>query len=450
MENTKKKCSSKQHKDIEAINYCLECKIYLCNKCVKIHSDFFDNHHLFNLDKNIKEIFTGFCKEETHVNLELKYYCKIHNQLCCVACLCKIKGKGNGQHKDCDVCIIENIKDEKKKKIKKNIKCLEDLSKNLDKSINDLKKLFEKINKDKETLKSEIQNIFTKIRNTINEREDELLLEVDNQFNIFFSNENIIKESEKLPNKVKKSLENGKLIDKDWNDNNKLNRLINDCINIENNIKDIYDINESIEKCNSNKNIKIVFNPDGIKDIIERIKTYGNIYSNQIKYKFKKCPINVKENRKYEISGENENILTKTGTDSNWMGTICENELEKDKEYIWKIKILYSKYKQIMIGVAPTDFDINSSKYNNCGYYFYCYNSYLFSGPPYSFNSKMTNLSKVKDEIIVVMNMKKRTLKFIINNEDKGDQYSDIPIDKPLSPAVFLYDKNDSIKILRN
>ena len=46
------------------------------------------------------------------------------------------------------------------------------------------------------------------------------------------------------------------------------------------------------------------------------------------------------------------------------------------------------------------------------------------------------------------MNMKKRTLKFIINNEDKGDSYTDIPIDKPIFPAVLLYDTNDSVEIL--
>ena len=316
MENKIKKCSLKKHSEINGVSYCQECKIYLCNKCENHHSELFDNHHSFNIDKNVNDIFIDICELENHFQ-KLDFFCKTHNQLCCVACLCKIKEKGNGQHKDCDVCIIENIKDAKKNKLKENIKCLEDLSKNLDKSINDLKKLFEKINKDKETLKLEIQNIFTKIRNTMNEREDELLLEVDNQFNIFFSNENIIKESEKLPNKVKKSLENGKLIDKDWNDNNKLNRLINDCINIENNIKDIYDISESIEKCNTNKNIRIFFNPNGIKDIIEILTSFGYIYSNQ--YKFKNCPIDVKENRKYEISGENENILTKTGTNNNWM-----------------------------------------------------------------------------------------------------------------------------------
>jgi len=45
------------------------------------------------------------------------------------------------------------------------------------------------------------------------------------------------------------------------------------------------------------------------------------------------------------------------------------------------------------------------------------------------------------------MNMKKRALKFIINDEDKGDSYTNIPIDKPLFPAIILHHKNDSIEI---
>ena len=136
------------------------------------------------------------------------------------------------------------------------------------------------------------------------------------------------------------------------------------------------------------------------------------------------------------------------------MGTICENELEKGKEHKWKIKFLKtaSQYKDIMVGVAPIDFDINSSSYSTCGWYLYCNSSYsnplLYSGPPHNYSSKDTNLNKVKDEIIVIMNMNKRTLKFIIDNEDKGDSYTDIPIDKPLFPAVLLHYSNDSIEII--
>ena len=130
------------------------------------------------------------------------------------------------------------------------------------------------------------------------------------------------------------------------------------------------------------------------------------------------------------------------------MGIICENELDKSiEEHKWKIKILKTFNKAIMVGVAPIDFDIHSSSYDTCGWYFYCYDSTLYSGPLFKYSCKGTNLSKVNDEIIVVMNMKKRTLKFIINNEDKGDSYTNIPIDKPLFPAVFLAYQNDSIEI---
>ena len=43
--------------------------------------------------------------------------------------------------------------------------------------------------------------------------------------------------------------------------------------------------------------------------------------------------------------------------------------------------------------------------------------------------------------------MKKKTLKFIIDNEDKGESYTNIPLDKPIFPAVLLYEKNDSVEI---
>ena len=102
--------------------------------------------------------------------------------------------------------------------------------------------------------------------------------------------------------------------------------------------------------------------------------------------------------------------------------------------------------------MAPLDFDINSSSYSNCGWYLYCYTGYsnptLYSEPPHYYSSTLTNLKKVKDEIIVIMNMNKRTLKFIIDNEDKGDSYTDIPIDKPLFPAVFLPYTNNSVEIM--
>ena len=66
--------------------------------------------NIYNLDKGIEKIFTGFCKEKNHLD-KLEYFCKTHNKLCCSGCIDKIKREGKGQHTDCDICLIEDIKD---------------------------------------------------------------------------------------------------------------------------------------------------------------------------------------------------------------------------------------------------------------------------------------------------------------------------------------------------
>ena len=184
MEKKKQKCSLLEHEEIDAIKYCFECKVYLCNKCENFHSKLLRNHHIYDLNQDIKEIFTGFCKEENHLD-KLEFFCREHNQLCCASCICKIKRKGKGEHNDCNICNIEDIKDEKKNKLNENIKNLENLSKTIDKTIEEIQNISGKINSKKEKLKLDVQKYFTNIRNSINQKEDELLLEIDNKFNIY-------------------------------------------------------------------------------------------------------------------------------------------------------------------------------------------------------------------------------------------------------------------------
>ena len=194
-------------------------------------------------------------------------------------CLCKINGKGNGIHKDCKVCFIEKIKNEKKDILKKNIKSLEKFSNDFKISIEELKNILDNIAIKKEELKTKIQKIFTNIRNVINERENQILSEVDNQFDKVFLKEDIIKESEKIPNKIKNSLDKSKKMDNNWDDN-KLNEFIYECINIENNINEINKINDEIKKCKLNSDLEIVFEPEEdnkINNLLDNIKSFGNI-----------------------------------------------------------------------------------------------------------------------------------------------------------------------------
>ena len=321
MENKKMNCSSMKHGEVEANNYCIECKLYMCNKCLNFHSELFQNHHIYNSDTDLNEIFTGICKEKDHFN-NLNYFCKTHNKLCCAACISKIKGKGNGQHKDCEVCFIEEIKEEKKNKLNKNIKYLSDLSTSFEKSINELKNILKEMDEKKEIIKNEIQKTFTKIRNALNDKEDELLLQVDENFEKLLIKSENYKGSEKLSNKIKLSLEKGKLIDKEWNDDNKLNSLINDCINIENNLNEINIINENIKNYKSNKNIdiKIHIEENKINKVLEAIKSFGkkdnnfhwindevNIVSNSKFLQGFQSDIMLQNNNSYSLTDGNKN-----------------------------------------------------------------------------------------------------------------------------------------------
>ena len=249
----------------------------MCNKCENFHSKLFKNHQTFTLEKDMKDIFTGYCFEKEHFQ-KLNFFCKTHNKLCCAFCISKIKTEEVGSHKDCEVFKIEDVRNEKKNKLKENIKKLEELSKDLQESIDKLKIVFDTINERKEIIKNDIQKVFTKLRNELNNREDEILLEVDNKYNELYFAQDIIKRGEKLPNTIKLSLEKGKLIEKE-EDNNNLSSFINDCIIIENNIKDINIINDNIKKCNNSNDIKIKFIPEeeGVNNFIKNIKTFGEL-----------------------------------------------------------------------------------------------------------------------------------------------------------------------------
>ena len=276
MEN-QKKCSLKNHNEIDAIFYCQECNIYMCNKCSHHHSELFENHNKYELGKG--NINTSLCMEENHKS-ELKFYCKNHNKLCCGICITKIKGDGCGQHTDCEIYSIEKIADEKINNLKVNIKYLEDISFKIENSMKELKNIVIKMDENKEELKIKVSKIFTKLRNTLNEREEKLLLEIENKFNEFILEENIIKQAEKMPNKMKELLYKGKKIENELkNKNIKLNILINDCIEIENNIDNIKIIQQKIGKFNSRK-IKVnVLQKDEneMNKIINNIKTYVQI-----------------------------------------------------------------------------------------------------------------------------------------------------------------------------
>ena len=398
MEIQNRKCSSKDHQEAKAICYCCNCKVYMCNKCENFHSNLLNNHKVFDIEKYLKDTFTGFCNEQNHIN-ELEYFCGTHNTLCCAACIVKVKNKNNGKHSDCSIYKVEDIFNEKKNKFNENIKLLQQMSDNLKNSIINLKNLSEKMSKNKEELKIKIQTIFTKIRNELNSREDKLLLEVDNCYEKTFFKEDILKEFERLPNKIKESIEKGNLFEKEFEDNNKI-FLINEGIKIENNIKDINAVNENIEKCKSLSKIKIKFFPDEneINDEVERIKVFGKVkienlessfdFSNIIKDNIEKQNLIVnwikEKTKKKEIQFKLIFKMTEHGSEGKAFHKYCDN---KGPNLI----LIKTKTNRIFGGFTPLSWENKAmSKYDESN------QTFIFS----------LNLNKKYDMI----NMKKKAI----------------------------------------
>ena len=65
MDYKKKKCSNEDHKDHDAISYCQNCKIYICNKCSNFHQGLFKSNLTSNFNKD-QELFIDLCKEKNH------------------------------------------------------------------------------------------------------------------------------------------------------------------------------------------------------------------------------------------------------------------------------------------------------------------------------------------------------------------------------------------------
>ena len=476
------KCSSKIHQEFNAISFCQDCRIYMCEKCQNNHQQLY-THNQINIGENQNEIFTGICKEKNHINY-LDFYCKTHNKLCCLACVSNINKNGYGQHKNCNICIIEDIKEEKRAQFKENIKEFENLSNSVTQSIDQLKKIFEVISAQKEEMKTKIQKIFTKIRNELNNREDALLNKIDEKFDNVFIKEANIKLYEKLPKQIQKLLEEINSVNKDWNIEN-LNYYLNCCSNIEENINKIINENKSLQNWVSSKIYKIDFSPKEfeLNDLLEKIKSFGDIY-----YEFEYQPCQNKldmfnDMPEYVLSGEKENIITKFSK-QNWIRILSKNILETQMEYNFKIRIIKSKSKQIMVGIAQihpeiigNDFlysmkslqNINSflkkrslmlylfkkidkiDKFDlitNYGWYYCINSSSLFSDSPQNYRGNGINCNNNQDEIKLNINMKNGTFNLVINEENKIQLYDNIPLNKPLSLSVLLYDEEDSIEII--
>ena len=242
------------------------------------------------------------------------------------------------------------------------------------------------------------------------------MIQLDKEFDDTFVNENVLKEYEQIPNKIKNSLEKGKTIDKELN-NDKLSLMINDCILIENNIKNIYSTNDDIKKLNSSEEKEIKFSPEEneINKYLETIKNICNIFIDNKKFLFK-----WKSGRNYSLSNNNLIATKNNGGNAHNCYILGDIILPKNKISEWKIKLINisSIYEfNILIGVGPSNLNQNENHLFNKTWTFVCSNSkLLIQSGNYSDYNGHKEKQKEGDIIGVIMNNINGELSFSVND----------------------------------
>lgn len=456
-ENSENKCSNQEHKDLPAEFYCPQCKIYMCKTCASFHNNMFSSHNPTPIEPSRPEEsleFSGLCPLPKHHYAPFDYYCLSHQELCCSACISKINTIGHGNHKDCEVILLREIENKKKNELPNNINELKNLQKKIEELIDEINKLKIEVNNNKEEVKKEVQRIFEEIRAAVNQRENEILDEIDKKFEkaLEITKDKEIVNNEKLPSKITFYIEKGTSTQNDWPKNN-LNENIQVCVNIENLIRELKSKYKNI-KSNHNINISLKFvSEEKAQELISKIMNFGNLFFNG--FFFKDPPLTNNNKKYYEVIGGEKNIVRKTGEEG-WGIIPCENFLKKNTVNEWKIKILNTKKEQIMVGVVPSDVDIEKNTHLKYGWYFGIYQSSLYSGPPFNYFGKNTKLKSFfqyrdySDEITISMDTKNGNLSFSVGKgeeEEKEICYTGIPLNKDLVPAVVLCNAGDTVEI---
>jgi hypothetical protein len=154
----------------------------------------------------------------------------------------------------------------------------------------------------------------------------------------------------------------------------------------------------------------------------------------------------------YEVSSDGLQIIKLTTKYIKWNATAITYPIPSSGTHHLKLKLVTSQNGFIMIGVCPPSIkqsQVDNSKH--CGWYFYCYNGNLYSGPPQKENNKSyypTSAIRTGREVGVKMDMTNRQISFTVDGVDRGVGYTDIPTNPFLCFCVLLYNPNDSVRIV--
>ena len=310
-----------QNHQNEAVKYCKDCELWLCDECLKIH-DVFNKSHILSVKGVPLKL-----KCKNHNNEFTQFYCLQCKEEICSFCLTKI-GK-HLEHRAIKFEKLEKLAMEINKKLK--YKNYEECEKNLEyiREKNENEK-----NKKIEDFKEKIQNLIDKIKII----EDNYIHEINEKFEYLNNAIDVIKECYKyfylMLSKEKK----------EFNDLTFL-RQIEEIYNIKSfysNYEDISNAYQFIEKFGSNNNyylyeIKIDITNFKYSENFEKIFYKKLKVDNSIEEQKKETRIKSKYNfqpQKFPIIKFDKNLYTKKGniysickTNKDEIAIACGNEI---------------------------------------------------------------------------------------------------------------------------
>ena len=266
---------------------------------------------------------------------------------------------------------------------------------------------------------------FTEIRNIINEKEDKLLSQIDSKFDDLFlkKNEVLLRKSSKFPNMIEASLIKGIKLNEEWdNDIAKLNSKINDCIELENSIQTIRELNENLIKFGSLKkeNNLVKIEEDGFNRLIKNINELSDILIDNTETEF---IFKFRNGVNYIVTNDGS-VATKNNGGNQFNCTVIgDTAIPTNKISKWKVKLnnFDIKTKNILIGIGPDNPNNKIKFYKEC-YTFSCKNSnVVLKRESFSdYNGYSLRLQK-GDIIEVIVDRIQGNLSFAINNINYGN-----------------------------
>lgn len=502
-----KKAPSRCHKhpSIDALVRCPECKMCYCADCEnEFHKVFFPGHHSQPLSQQRSHVPPSSAPPPpppprssalvpnadpcpVHKGYPLDLFCMEDNSFLCSKCVhekkvdkSKIMKIGEAlcaKRKDLEACRVWATEEHAK---------LTALHKYLDEKSSG-------IDTQKEEVLSLVRASFDRIRRAVDEREESLLCDVEKRFREVDPTTELADALVTLEDDVCDTEANiAKLIDECDKCSRNSTELISAAISAETECKKLMtnekSVVESIEGNGRNNisgggevTVSVECSGEHLDKLIGEIEAFGKVF---IGTSCKKCEDDVQSLIRTRSSVQ---PLQHT-YDSGWMacsvpaidprkryvmdrvatftgegtyGTIIGNApITQGVVTTWAVRVAKSRNNNgdwIWVGVAPIDVDQNADgSPAKSGWYLYCYDTTLYSGPPHNFNKKefykKKKSAKTGDEVGVTIDLTEDAgkMSFALNGKDLGTAFIGIPLDKPLVPAVVLRWQGDTVEIKRS